>query len=49
MIIIGEKEATENNVSLRKHHEGDLGFFSLSNVVEKLNNEIKSSQTTFEV
>ena len=49
MIIIGEKEAKENNVSLRKHHEGDLGFFSLSNVVEKLNNEIKSSQTTFEV
>ena len=49
MIIIGEKEAKENNVSLRKHHEGDLGFFSLSNVVEKLNNEIESSQTTFEV
>ncbi|MAW15189.1 MAG: threonine--tRNA ligase [Flavobacteriaceae bacterium] len=49
MIIIGEKEATEKNVSLRKHHEGDLGFFSLSNVVEKLNSEIESSQTTFEV
>ena len=49
MIIIGEKEAKENNVSLRKHHEGDLGFFSLGNVVEKLNNEIESSQTTFKV
>ena len=49
MIIIGEKEATEDNVSLRKHSEGDLGSFSLGEVVEKLNSEIKSSQATFEV
>jgi threonyl-tRNA synthetase len=49
MIILGEKEATENTVSLRKHHEGDLGSFSLENLVEKLNNEIKSSQATFNV
>jgi threonyl-tRNA synthetase len=49
MIIIGEKEATEDNVSLRKHSEGDLGSFSLGEVVEKLDNEIKSSQATFEV
>ena len=49
MIILGEKEATEDNVSLRKHSEGDLGSFSLKEVVEKLNSEIKSSQATFEV
>ncbi|MGB0601146.1 MAG: threonine--tRNA ligase, partial [Flavobacteriaceae bacterium] len=49
MIILGEKEATEDNVSLRKHSEGDLGSFSLEEVVEKLNSEIKSSQATFEV
>jgi len=49
MIIIGEKEATEDNVSLRKHSEGDLGSFSLGEVIEKLNSEIKSSQATFEV
>jgi len=49
MIILGEKEATEDNVSLRKHSEGDLGNFSLDEVVEKLNSEIKSSQATFEV
>lgn len=49
MIIIGEKEAKENNVSLRKHSEGDLGSFSLEEVVEKLNSEIKSSQAAFEV
>ena len=49
MIIIGEKEAIEDNVSLRKHSEGDLGSFSLGEVVDKLNSEIKSSQATFEV
>jgi threonyl-tRNA synthetase len=49
MIILGEKEATEDNVSLRKHSEGDLGSFNLKEVVEKLNSEIKSSQATFEV
>ena len=49
MIILGEKEATENNVSLRKHHQGDLGSFTLETVVEKLTNEIKSSQATFKV
>ena len=49
MIVIGEKEAKENNVSLRKHHKGDLGVFSLISVVEKLNDEMKSSQPAFEV
>ena len=49
MIILGEKEATENNVSLRKHHEGDLGSFSLEQVVNRIENEIKSSQATFDV
>ncbi len=49
MIIIGEKEAAEDTVSLRKHHEGDLGSFSLEDVVVRLKSEIESSQATFEV
>ena len=49
MIILGEKEATENNVSLRKHLEGDLGSFNLESLVEIINNEIKSSKSTFKV
>jgi threonyl-tRNA synthetase len=49
MIIIGEKEAAEDTVSLRKHQEGDLGSFSLENVVVRLKSEIESSQATFEV
>ena len=34
--IVGEKEARENNVSLRKHHEGDLGVFSLNDLIKKI-------------
>ncbi|MGB1455225.1 MAG: threonine--tRNA ligase [Flavobacteriaceae bacterium] len=49
MMIIGEKEAAEDNVSLRKHHEGDLGSFSLEDVVVRLKSEIEISQATFEV
>lgn len=49
MMIIGEKEAAEDNVSLRKHHEGDLGSFSLEDVVVRLKSEIEKSQATFEV
>jgi len=49
MIILGEKEATEDTVSLRKHSEGDLGSFSLEEVAEKLGSEINSSQATFKV
>jgi len=44
MMIIGEKEAAEDNVSLRKHHEGDLGSFSLEDVVVRLKSEIESSK-----
>jgi len=49
MIILGEKEATEDTVSLRKHSEGDLGSFSLEEVAEILGSEINSSQATFKV
>ena len=49
MIILGEKEATEDTASLRKHSEGDLGSFSLEEVAEKLGSEINSSQATFKV
>ena len=49
MMIIGEKEAAEDNVSLRKHHEGDLGSFSLDEVIVRIKSEIESSQAAFEV
>ena len=49
MIILGEKEAETQTVSLRKRQEGDVGSFALETVVKQLNKEIKESQATFEV
>ena len=49
MIIIGEKEVENKNVSLRKRKDGDIGNFTLDAVVKKLQNEIKESITSFKV
>ena len=49
MIILGEKEAEKQTVSLRKHKAGDVGSFDLETVVQQLKKEIKESQATFEV
>jgi len=43
MIIIGEKEVSNNNISVRKHKTGDLGQFNIddfiSQVLEEINNK----------
>ncbi len=49
MIILGEKEADQKTVSLRQHHQGDLGSFTLEEVSNKIIKEIESSQVHFEV
>ncbi|MEK9613818.1 MAG: threonine--tRNA ligase [Flavobacteriaceae bacterium] len=49
MIILGEKEAENQSLSLRKHQEGDRGSFSIEAVSEMIKNEIQSSQAHFEV
>ncbi len=41
MLIIGEQEANDNVVSVRKQGEGDLGSFSLEKFAEILNQEIE--------
>jgi len=43
MLIIGEKEQTDQSVSVRKHGQGDLGTFSINEFIEIINNEIESS------
>ncbi len=43
MLIIGEKEQTDQTVSVRKHGQGDLGTFSINEFIEIVNNEIESS------
>lgn len=46
MIIIGEKEQTASNISVRQHKKGDLGAFNLSDFIDKLVNEIKNKEYT---
>jgi len=49
MLILGEKEAQNETVSLRKHQKGDIGNFAIEIVVDQLIKEIKESQSTFKV
>ena len=49
MLILGEKEANNETVSLRKHQKGDIGSFATEKVVNQLKKEIKESQATFKV
>jgi threonyl-tRNA synthetase len=49
MLILGEKEAQNETVSLRKHQKGDIGNFAIEIVVDQLKKEIKESQSAFKV
>jgi threonyl-tRNA synthetase len=40
MFIVGEKEATENKASIRKQGEGDLGAFTIQEIIDRLKIEI---------
>ncbi|KOA20227.1 threonine--tRNA ligase 2 [Clostridium homopropionicum DSM 5847] len=40
MLILGEKEMSENNISVRSRKDGDLGSVSLESFIEKINSEI---------
>jgi len=42
MVVIGEKEAKNNTISLRKHKEGDLGSIKIDELIEKINLEVKN-------
>lgn len=41
MIILGDKEKTSNNISVRAHKKGDLGTFETGKFIEKLEAENK--------
>ncbi|MGM0636148.1 MAG: threonine--tRNA ligase [Bacteroidota bacterium] len=49
MVIIGEKEAENNTISIRKHGGEDLGSMPLESFVKIINEEIDSSLSKFEV
>lgn len=42
MIILGEKEQSSNNISIRKHKVGDQGISSLDDFISKLSFEIEN-------
>jgi threonyl-tRNA synthetase len=42
MIIVGEKEMTENKISIRKHGEGDKGSFSVEEFTKFFNEEVSN-------
>jgi len=42
MLILGEKEASAQNISIRKHKLGDQGSLSLSEFISKISDEIKN-------
>ena len=43
MLIVGEKEAGSQTVSVRKREEGDIGIFSLNDLIEMLKKEMEES------
>ncbi len=45
MFIVGKNEAQDKNVSVRRHKQGDLGKFSLDEIIQKLKQEVKSKAT----
>ena len=45
MLIIGEKEQTENAVSVRRQGKGDAGMSSVSEILTNLTTEIRDRQS----
>jgi len=48
MLILGEKEAENENISVRKHRQGDVGSMSVKAFIDLIENEISKSITKFE-
>ena len=42
MLIIGQKEIESNTVSVRRHHEGDLGSFDLQTFIQTVQEKVRS-------
>jgi threonyl-tRNA synthetase len=48
MLIVGEKEANDNTVSVRRHGQGDLGSIPVDAFVSLVKNEVAESLAPFE-
>lgn len=42
MLVLGEKEESSENITVRRHRKGDLGSFALSDFIDKITTEIKN-------
>ncbi|UZH55958.1 threonine--tRNA ligase [Salinimicrobium tongyeongense] len=49
MLIVGEQEAENGTVSVRKHGEGDLGSMTVEEFAELIKKEVNSTLQSFEV
>jgi threonyl-tRNA synthetase len=49
MLIVGEKEYTNQSVSVRKHREGDLGSKSTKELVDLIKKEVDNSMSNFKI
>ena len=47
MLIVGEKEAAERTVSVRRKGEGDLGTLSIDDFTSYFSKEIKNNLSSF--
>ena len=47
MLIIGEKEANSDTISVRKHGEGDLGVFTVEKFANLVNEELENKLNQF--
>jgi len=49
MLIVGEQEAKDGTVSVRKHGEGDIGTMPVEEFAQIIKNEIERTLKAFEV
>ena len=47
MLVVGEKEAAEGTVSVRKQGEGDQGSMKFEDFAQKINDEVRSMTENF--
>ena len=48
MLILGEKETKSENVSVRKHRDGDVGMMNIKSFVKLIKEEISKNISKFE-
>ena len=45
LLVVGEKEAQDGLVSVRRHGEGDLGSMPMADFIQSVNNQIAAAMS----